>query len=107
MISDALNESRELRFWGKLLVDDIVRQICFLTLLHAVLRLCSLVCWLYTRYIILRKNILLIYSQHICYLQPAYTYMCGRGSVRGSRENLDSECKGVIDCSNLVGEAVR
>ena len=38
--------------------------------------MCSLVCWLYARYIILRKNIWLIYTQHIGYLQPAYTYMC-------------------------------
>ena len=107
MNSDALNESRELRFWGKLLVDDIVRQICFLTLLHAVLRhvfarmlvICSL-------YYSPQKYMTHIYSAYWLLTTCIYVHVRKR-RVRGSREILDSECKGVIDCSNLVGEAER
>ena len=46
------------------------------------LRCRSCVCWLYLRHNILRKNIWVIYPQHIAYLQPVYTYMCGKERER-------------------------
>ena len=46
------------------------------------LRCRSCVCWLYLRHNILRKNIWVIYTQHIAYLQPACTYMCGKERER-------------------------
>ena len=73
--------TQNIRIWIKRhsLVNDVVSKHCS----HASscpLRCRSCVCWLYLRHNILRKNIWLIYTQHIGYIWPAYTYMFGKGA---------------------------